>query len=179
MLWLSIARLQCGHGVCRGCLVYMFQLSIKDTSTMPPRCCSEKAIPPRHVAGFAPVSLMHEWAVKVDELKATGPLYCPLENCGQWIKVRRGILPRKRVDCRTCGTRVCLACRRRWHGGGACPDPGEDDEVLGMAKDQGWSRCYRCGHVVEKTGGCFHITWYVGRGCEGPPPRVVDMRCSD
>eukprot|EP00493_Phyllostaurus_siculus_P014559 UN14784 len=36
------------------------------------------------------------------------------------------------------------------------------DETVQFCRQMGWMQCFECGHVVEKRGGCDHITCICG-----------------
>lgn len=94
---------------------------------------------------------------------ANNPLLsgCPQPDCPNAIKVRRA--EARTVRC-TCGFRFCFACRRRDHDPLPCAllqvwnqkttDEGETARYLAVnTKD-----CPKCNVVIEKNGGCNHMT---------------------
>ncbi|KAM4056963.1 IBR domain, a half RING-finger domain-containing protein [Hirsutella rhossiliensis] len=177
----KVARLKCGHSMCRSCLERIFKLSITDPQHMPPRCCTQDHIPVKHVERLFDDSFKSTWNRKFAEFSTKNRLYCPSRKCGEWIKPANIFKEkgRKVALCGRCKTKVCGHCNAKWHGAEDCPQDEETARLLAQAQEEGWKRCYRCKAVVELKEGCNHMTCRCGgefcmicgvkwKGCDCP-----------
>lgn len=68
------------------------------------------------------------------------------------------------LTCHSCSRRTCAHHRCEWHAGRTCQqyeaDARRSDEValLQYFQREGVKRCPKCGHAIEKNGGCDHMT---------------------
>ncbi|KAK6330995.1 hypothetical protein TWF718_003189 [Orbilia javanica] len=163
----EIITLDCNHRFCEGCLNTMVMVASQQESTMPPKCCSVKIRP----------NLIKR-VLKTDEDKITFSrkiieydtivekrLFCPKQKCGAFIPYH----PRKDLHhplvgtCQKCGTRACRICKGKAHKHTEdCPEDIGLNAVLGISKDNGWKRCYRCRAMIELNYGCNHMTCRCG-----------------
>ncbi|KAI0890233.1 uncharacterized protein GGS22DRAFT_150315 [Annulohypoxylon maeteangense] len=160
-----MAKLKCGHRMCKSCLKRSFKLSVKDPSQMPPRCCTSDCIPLKHVNDLFDNDFKQTWNQKFREFSTQNRVYCPGKKCGQWItpdQIHRHANGRNMGKCGNCKTRVCCDCNNRWHGSGPCPVDEEMNQFLQQAKEEGWQRCFRCKNMVELKEGCNHMTCRCG-----------------
>ncbi|KAF9870079.1 ibr domain-containing protein [Colletotrichum karsti] len=157
-------KLKCGHRMCDSCLKWSFQLSIKNLSSMPPKCCTSDYIPLEYVERLLSSDFKNKWNRKYLEYSTRNRIYCPSRRCGEWIRPgdmrRRG--GRKCGSCRACGLEVCCSCKGRWHSSRDCPDDEDTTRFLEQAKEAGWQRCYKCSHMIQLEEGCNHMTCQCG-----------------
>lgn len=143
----------CSHRYCQQCTIKLFESAITDESLFPPRCC-RVPIPLDPIRGLLGNDLSTRFEVRTIERSDPNRIYCSNPLCSQHI------LPRQVVEnvgtCTSCSQRTCTGCKRAAHQGD-CPD--ETQEVLQMAQEEGWMRCFHCQNVVELTTGCNHITY--------------------
>ncbi|KAF1813065.1 hypothetical protein P152DRAFT_374696, partial [Eremomyces bilateralis CBS 781.70] len=156
------AKLDCSHHMCNSCLKRVFNLSITDPSLMPPKCCTDRLIPLRHVAPLFDDPFKRKWNRKYQEYTTKNRMYCPKKGCGEWIKPNHiksdGATGRQYGTCKRCGMKVCRICNQKWHGRKDCPNDEETKRVVDLAKEEGWQRCYNCKTMVELREGCNHMT---------------------
>jgi hypothetical protein len=163
------AKLACSHRMCHSCLKRIFILSIKDPQHMPPRCCTSDHIPLKHVDKLFDMRFKVKWNQKYQEFTTKNKIYCPAKGCGEWIKpsqINSGVGfgfgsrgdGRKSAKCSRCKTKICCACKGKWHSSKICPDDEETKKFIAMAQQKGWQRCYSCAAIVELQEGCNHMT---------------------
>ncbi|KAJ6130079.1 hypothetical protein N7512_002859, partial [Penicillium capsulatum] len=156
----SMFASSCRHEFCLGCVRQMFLGAIKDEELYPPRCCGE-VIPPGialRVLQYRELSAFSERAI---EWTAKDRLYCAEATCSKFIppfaiKNEIGICP-------SCGQSTHLTCRSFAHPGVDCPMDNALHDILQIAEDENWKRCFHCRTMVELQHGCNHITCRCGR----------------
>jgi len=82
-------------------------------------------------------------------------VHCTRASCGVFL----GSIDAPSQTCRKCDIEVCTKCRETVRGTiveHVCGSS-EEEDVLRLAKDRGWQRCYSCHSLVERTEGCPHI----------------------
>jgi hypothetical protein len=155
------AKLECNHRMCLACLSRIFTLSTTDPQLMPPRCCTDNAIPLRHVDRIFDDDFKRLWNRKYAEYTTKDRLYCPTKGCGLWIKPKYihydRATRRKMGVCSKCKTKVCKKCGVRWHGSRECHNDDGTKRVIDMGKEQGWQRCHSCRAMVQLAEGCNHM----------------------
>ncbi|KAF3763266.1 hypothetical protein M406DRAFT_49512 [Cryphonectria parasitica EP155] len=154
----DITRAPCSHHYCRGCLVEHFTRSLKDESLFPPRCCGQP-IPPQSNRRFLSSQLIESYEAKKLEQETIDATYCHRPSCGAFIpprSVSSGV-----GTCVKCKTTTCASCKKAPHVG-ECPEDPATQEILRMAKENGWQSCYSCHRLVELRHGCNHITCRCG-----------------
>lgn len=160
------AKLACSHRMCHACLKRIFTLSVTDPQHMPPRCCTSKHIPLKHVDKLFDTKFKIKWNKKYQEYTTKNRIYCPTKGCGEWIKPDHIFLDtsggasggRKYGKCSRCKTKVCCTCNGKWHSGKDCPKDEDTKRLVEIAKEKGWQRCYNCSAMVELKEGCNHMT---------------------
>ncbi|KAJ6021268.1 hypothetical protein N7540_006772 [Penicillium herquei] len=151
----SVFESSCGHEFCLDCVRQMFLGAIKDEELYPPRCCGE-VMPPGialRVLQYGELSAFSERAI---EWTAKDRLYCAEATCSKFIppfaiKDEIGICP-------SCGQSTHLTCRSFAHPGVDCPMDNALHDVLQIAENENWKRCFHCRNMVELQHGCNHIT---------------------
>ncbi|KAI0593462.1 hypothetical protein F4775DRAFT_586794 [Biscogniauxia sp. FL1348] len=163
----SIKRLTCGHSHCHGCIKLNARVALDSTPFSPAKCCH---VIPRELLQRAEAFTDDEakrYSNRMEEL--TNPhykLYCWVSGCGAFIPAAN---QKKRVgECTECGKRTCKVCRQKSHFG-AC-DQGKlqeqqnsEDLVYKLAENKGWKRCPNCLNIVQKHGGCNHMSCNCGQ----------------
>lgn len=145
----------CGHEFCLECIKAMFLAATKDEELYPPRCCGE-TMPPGialRVLNYKELSAFSERGL---EWTAKDRLYCADPTCSKFIppfaiKDEIGVCP----DCKQS---THLICRSLAHPGVDCPMDDALNNVLAMAENEKWKRCFHCKAMVELHHGCNHIT---------------------
>ena len=155
------ALLPCDHRMCNDCLTRLFNLSLTDPQHMPPKCCTTRPIPLKHVDKLFDHKFKRKWNAKSLEFSTKNRIYCPSKRCGTWIKpteMKNDPSGRKYGKCSRCRLKVCCACNGKWHTSKKCPDDAETKEFVKFAREHGWQRCYNCAATVELKEGCNHMT---------------------
>ena len=150
----DILTVPCGHDYCRGCLIELYTVALRDESLFPIRCCSQE-IPFEDASVFLPKHLGQSFLKKAEEYQTRDRTYCSLRLCGKFIPTKE--IVDEVVECPDCGSRTCTICKDEDHDGD-CPGDLSLQVALDAAATNGWQRCYSCRRLVELSQGCHHIT---------------------
>lgn len=148
------SRCPCSHEYCRACLRNLFEASLSDESLFPPRCCGQP-IPAKEIRYFLSSELVEKYETRKIELATPNRTYCHAPTCSAFIPPQqiRGDV----AKCAHCRTKTCAICKGSAHDGD-CPQDSAIQELLRVAAENGWQRCFKCGRVVELDHGCNHMT---------------------
>ncbi|KAL2177459.1 uncharacterized protein P884DRAFT_200668 [Thermothelomyces heterothallicus CBS 202.75] len=154
----DVSRCPCSHEYCRECLASLFTASLSDESLFPPRCCGQP-IPLDSCRAYLPTNLAGEFLVKKAEMETPNRTYCHQPTCSVFI-------PQQFIDgevatCPRCQQTTCVTCKGQSHEGD-CPYDVASQELLRVAAENGWQRCYSCRRLVELDHGCNHMTCRCG-----------------
>ncbi|XVF84328.1 hypothetical protein PTKIN_Ptkin17bG0028200 [Pterospermum kingtungense] len=88
-------------------------------------------------------------------------VYCPYQDCSALILNECGGEP-KQCTCPNCKNKFCFQCKCPWHAGYRCWEKEKfrdrNDVLVGeLIEENKWTRCPKCGNVVERNGGCIYI----------------------
>lgn len=162
----DLARMPCSHEYCRGCLRELFETVLVDETLYPPRCCAQR-IPETEmqIQSFLGGDLLGKFLARKLEMETPNRTYCHRPDCSafippQGIKCDNGTCPK-------CRSRTCCICKGASHQGSYCPQDESVQDLLRMASEEGWKRCFRCGRMVELSYGCNHIC---KPSCQNPTP---------
>lgn len=144
----------CAHIYCHDCLTQLFHDGLKDQELFPARCCRQE-MPLSSVSSILGADLTYRVEMKLLEHSTVNKIYCGVRTCSTFIKPYE-ILD-NRGTCSACGAETCAQCREVAHEG-ACEEGKEDEDLLELAKAEGWRECYRCHAMVELGIGCYHMT---------------------
>ncbi|KAK6341851.1 hypothetical protein TWF730_001338 [Orbilia blumenaviensis] len=163
----EIITLDCNHRYCESCLNMMVMTASQQESTMPPKCCSVKVRPNiiKRVLKTDEDKIKFSRKIIEYDTMVEKRLFCPKRKCGAFIPYH----PRKDQHhplvgtCQKCGTRACRICKGKAHKPTEdCPEDLGLNAVIGLSKDNGWKRCYRCRAMIELNYGCNHMTCRCG-----------------
>lgn len=145
----------CGHEYCRDCLRALFELSFRDESLFPPRCC-RRSIPVSSVEIFLTKSIKQRFEERSIECSTLNRTYCSSSRCSRFIRADE--IEGDIATCTICGTTTCTICKAAGHAG-ECPHDTALHAVVDLANTEHWQRCYSCRSIVQLEVGCNHITY--------------------
>ncbi|EMD34830.1 hypothetical protein CERSUDRAFT_117009 [Gelatoporia subvermispora B] len=159
----------CGHHYDEGCILDLFENSMKDESLFPPRCCSQ-IIPLESVLEYVDLDWLHQFEAKMEEFGALNRVYCANPACGHFLGSQQehdsfgpsastAAPMTKACPAVACMTTTCLLCKHEVTGlEHRCSEDAQDAQVLQLGRAAGWARCPGCKTMVERDQGCFHMT---------------------
>ena len=146
----------CSHSYCQACVVELFHLALFDETYFPPRCCSQP-VPIESVREFLPSELTTRFHEKEIEFNTKNRTYCHVSTCSTFIPPNGNILGDE-ATCPECNSKTCVTCKAMFHEGEDCPEDTATQELIRMADEEGWQRCFSCRRLVELSTGCNHIS---------------------
>lgn len=152
--------LSCHHVHCHNCLAANVKTCLSTTPFQAAKCC--QAIPTRTIKMVSSLSEdeLDAYDAKMGELTSPNlKLYCV--GCGNLVII--GSTKKRVGECQQCGVKTCKLCRQKSHRGGCDQSKLEEahqseDLLFRLAKSKGWKACPNCANVVQKSGGCNHLT---------------------
>lgn len=144
----------CSHTLCRSCFITLLNTTMDDESLFPPKCCS-RPIPITAKNPFITQSMVDKFKRKKIEFATVDRTYCSNRNCSTFIPPSS--VQGKLGTCTSCRKQTCIRFKRTGHQG-LCPVDEISQEVLNMGERQDWKRCVKCGHLIELTLGCNHMS---------------------
>ncbi|KAI1293251.1 hypothetical protein F5Y03DRAFT_332428 [Xylaria venustula] len=150
----DLVQAPCKHDYCGQCLEHLFRSAMVDESLFPPRCCRQD-IPIDAIGPFLSDDLIEQFIQKSIELATPNRTYCHQPKCSTFIpssNIKNGV-----AQCPKCETQTCETCKGATHGGD-CPSDAGIQQVLEIARQEGWKRCPKCSTMIELNMGCYHIT---------------------
>lgn len=150
-----LAHCTCNHSYCRECLMDLFNASITDDGLFPPRCCKQPILI-TNVHMFLTPEIIRRFEAKKVEMETVDRTYCSNQVCSIFITAEN--ISGDKAECPACGTVSCTICKAASHNGDCPADIGLQN-VLDLAKDNGWQRCFNCRRVIELDVGCNHMTF--------------------
>jgi hypothetical protein len=164
----------CSSTYCIPCVKNIFLAACKDSTRMPPRCCTQFHL--HHIKAHLTAEEIAEYRSKYEEWNTKEPFYCPTPSCSAFIPER--LLPqgaraegRRKVDsgvgiftppefeCPQCEASICIDCRQLSHPNSLCIklDFGVDPATAALLKAWGYKRCPKCGQGLKRMYGCSHM----------------------
>ncbi|KAI7501662.1 hypothetical protein KC367_g2742 [Hortaea werneckii] len=153
----DLAKVPCGHTYCHDCVSEFFTSAMTDESLFPPRCCGEP-LPLEVLAPFLGKDLTSRFRAKAVEFSTLNRTYCHDVDCAAFIPPQT--IKGETAQCPDCKQETCTTCKAASHLSD-CPQDTALQQVLSVARDQGWQRC-TCGRMVIHGGGCDHMTCVCG-----------------
>ena len=151
---IDVYQAPCDHGYCRDCLHTLFELSTTDETLFPPRCCRQE-MPLSSVRSYLSTELVDTFEEKAIEYRTPNRTYCSQPTCSAFIPL--GNIENENAACSVCAFITCTICKSPAHEGD-CPEDTTTQQVLDLAQEEGWQRCYNCRRLVELNLGCNHMT---------------------
>ena len=168
----DLVHLPCNHHFCTDCLHDGFSVSLKSKDSF--ACCAR--LVPLDVLDhytITPRGTMRRYETFLIERSVKDPLYCSSRSCRQFIRPDEGgaggligvdarVLmgySSDEVRCPTCKRHTCVYCRHKMHGEGWCRD---NERMKKLLEGGAVQVCGKCGHAVEKSGGCKNMVCRCG-----------------
>ncbi|KAI0670091.1 hypothetical protein C8Q78DRAFT_1093558 [Trametes maxima] len=150
-----VVRAPCGDLYDMECLVQLFRAATVDESLFPPSCCRQP-FKLEDVCRYLDSNLRKLIEKKALEFGTKNRVYCYKPTCSSFLGAAT---PRAtRVLCTTCWAYTCGHCKAAAHDLSFMCTNAEDAAVVALAEESGWKRCPGCGHLVELSIGCYHMT---------------------
>ena len=157
----KLVKAACEHHYCKDCFSKFIEASLQQHDGFPPKCC-KIPIPFRTVAGNVSVPIYSRYTARQAEIRNATALYCGVQGCG--VKIEDDRIQGVRATCVACSRDTCTLCRGEFpekangrNVGHACKKDKARDQVLAIAKEEGWQTCYHCGNLIELNFGCHHM----------------------
>ena len=150
----TIMELACGHCYCHTCLEQHVQSALASSSRLPPRCCREP-VPDIAIRLLVPAAVVETYLGRLEEQREANRYFCHDISCGASIPLCQ--ISGQVSRCGRCSELTCVQCRGSARAPHDYPEDTTLSEVLAAAIEHPWQRCV-CGHIVEKSEGCNHIT---------------------
>ncbi|CCD33872.1 hypothetical protein BofuT4_P062700.1 [Botrytis cinerea T4] len=151
-------RVPCSHHYCLTCLEQFFELAIADQSVFPPRCCSE-AISIVSISFFLKPIVVQTFDKKKIEFETRDKVYCSSRRRSTFIPPSN--IVKDIGTCPKCNVKTHTMCKSKAHAG-KCSQDASIEEVMDLARDNYWQRCYRCWALVDSVDGCDQIACLYG-----------------
>ena len=157
----ELVNISCDHQYCKDCFGHFMEASLATHDGFPPKCCK---IPIAYVTVAKNVStaIFSRYSARQTEIKNATALYCGNRICG--VKIEEDRINGLRATCKACLRDTCTQCRnefpQRVYGrnvGHVCKKDKAREQVLALAKQEGWQTCYQCGNMVALNFGCHHM----------------------
>ncbi|OJT12598.1 Protein ariadne-2 [Trametes pubescens] len=148
-------RAPCGDFYDVGCLVDLFRAAVVDESLFPPACCRQpfKLV---EVRIYLDRDLQKQFDRKTLEFGTKNRVYCHRPTCSTFLGAATPSAAN--LLCTTCWQNTCGHCKAASHALSTRCTSAEDAAVVALAAQSGWKRCPGCGHLVELSIGCYHMT---------------------
>lgn len=165
MVWDAV-HCPCSHDYCHNCVKDLYKASMTDESLFPPRCC-KLPIPVSLAEQALSRDLISQFETKALEFGIPNRTYCHQLTCSTFIPP--STIHNSIAACPKCNKKTCTICKGSTHDGD-CPQDETTQEILRIAKENGWQRCKSCRRVVELNHGCNHISESSCTGIIRPSP---------
>ncbi|PIL27662.1 hypothetical protein GSI_10814 [Ganoderma sinense ZZ0214-1] len=158
----------CGHQYHIDCLLSLVETSLQTISSFPPRCCRQN-IPQDIFDRYLTPTQRTAFASRQAEHDTPKRVYCSNPRCSHFLGPRDKGIPVRILICPSadCGTRTCARCKAHVdpglpaHKHECSHDPGHR-ATLRLGSQLGWVRCPACEELIERHGGCAHMTCVCG-----------------
>ncbi|KAI9485628.1 MAG: hypothetical protein EXX96DRAFT_625305 [Benjaminiella poitrasii] len=159
---------KCDHVICHTCICDYLQSVLKDgryTSYERIQCPSPYCTHSFHTSKIlssclSPDEVNQWWDDAISKSFIRNKVNCPFKNCGAIfdadIQYTRTCTF---TECYECRRGFCIACQSSWHPG-VIKKVFDDESLkktLKQAEINEWTRCPKCGHLIEKVDGCTSL----------------------
>lgn len=154
----------CGETWCSDCTSRAFAVAVEDRSQWPIRCECGAITNVDAASHVLPPTFLEQNRRRFQEWNAILPLYCGKQTCSVFLldmaTRAAGPQPDKFVQCNECRSKTCTQCkasRKNHTKKGKCRRRTLAHTAQNLVTNSE-SRACRCGHVIERNGGCRHMT---------------------
>ena len=158
----------CGHQYHTDCLLSLVETSLQTISSFPPRCCRQN-IPQDLFDRYLSTTQRKAFASRQAEHDTPKRVYCSNPRCSHFLGPRDKHIPVRILTCpfAACGTRTCARCKANVDPGlpahkHECSHGPGHRATLRLGSQLGWVRCPTCEELIERHGGCAHMTCVCG-----------------
>lgn len=157
----DLVKAPCEHYYCKDCFDQFIAASLQTHDGFPPKCCN---IPIAFIIIADNVSspVFSRYSARQAEIKNALPLCCGVQGCG--VRIENDRIEEFRSTCMACRRLTCTLCRgaypRSVNGenvGHVCKRHKGREQMLALAKQEGWQICYHCGDTGALNFGCHHM----------------------
>lgn len=157
----NLVKTSCEHYYCRDCFGQFVEASLQTPDGFPPKCCK---IPIAFVTVSENVSaaVFSAYSARQTQIKNATAVYCGIQECG--LRIEKDGIEGVRATCRACRSVTCTLCRGEYpksvsgkKARHVCQKDKAREQVLALAKQEGWQTCYHCGNLVALNFGCHHM----------------------
>ena len=150
-----VVHAPCGDTYDIECLVDLFRAAMVDESLFPPACCRQQ-FDIATVRPYLSRDLSALYDKKAVEFRTKNRVYCHRPTCSTFLG--EATTSASNLYCVECWAQTCGHCKKAAHSILTRCESEEDAAVVALAEESGWKRCPGCGHLVELTIGCYHMT---------------------
>ena len=170
----------CGHQYHVDCLLTLVEISTQTLASFPPRCCRQ-VIPNNAFERYMTRDQRSKFAERQVEHDTPKRVYCANPRCSRFLGARDKRLPVRVYTCTSVactsgsgsskngggGTRTCARCKSVLDAHTpaarhACAHEPGHRATLRLGSRMGWVRCPACEELIERHGGCAHMTCVCG-----------------
>ncbi|KAI0768475.1 hypothetical protein BD413DRAFT_479286 [Trametes elegans] len=145
----------CGDKYDVGCLLDLYRAAMVDESLFPPACC-RKPFNFDDIRIYLDGNLTKLVERKTIEFGTEDRVYCHQPTCSAFLGAATASAAN--LLCMACWKYTCAHCKKAAHALSIRCATTEDAAVVALAEKEGWKRCPGCGHLVELSIGCYHMT---------------------
>ncbi|OSD06030.1 hypothetical protein PYCCODRAFT_1070477 [Trametes coccinea BRFM310] len=150
-----VIRAPCGDTYDLDCLVSLYRAATVDETLFPPSCCRQP-FNFHEVRAYMDSQLVKLVDKKAIEFGTKNRVYCHRPTCSTFLGAATASVTQ--LLCTTCWHYTCGHCKGAEHSATVRCTSAEDAVVVALAEQEGWKRCPGCGHLVELSVGCYHMT---------------------
>ncbi|XP_061351907.1 E3 ubiquitin-protein ligase RSL1-like [Gastrolobium bilobum] len=158
---------RCVHPFCMDCIAKHIEIKVENnTGNIPcPALNCEQLLDPIFCRSIISEQLFVKWCDALCNsavLEIQDRSYCPYQTCSALVINECKGKSVKKVQCPNCKQYFCFKCKTSWHAGYKCKENGQhrdrNDVLFGeLVERNRWRRCHKCGHFIERVGGCRTI----------------------
>ncbi|KAI9273207.1 hypothetical protein EDC94DRAFT_580182 [Helicostylum pulchrum] len=175
---LSVKTSRCNHSACPTCIRRYLngtleKPSYRSTNLIPcsNATCKESFESTDNLLKrvFSDKEVATWWTQAIIKTFISNRIYCPVRGCGALFDADRALLNHCTFsECYECHKGFCMTCQTPWHPektvSHVVRDDREDEiKALALAKNNNWTRCPNCTHMVAMIDGCNNVQCLCGK----------------